>query len=476
VVRDELAAPDQAADGSRGDAEEGGHLLHGVEKRRLATGGDGGPGDVSIVLIPVAASFLRRSLGDRPLNDFVIGSVIPSSTASGCRRHARLYARRVPPPDPAAVAFENALLTAARGPRFWNAPALGPFRALTKLIREVASADPHTAQAALRIIHELHRVYEYARLHDDNWRDFGRHPKRVHDLRKEYLPKELVDLFDLAELMWPILPLVSFLRYNLAGTSWSLEQKMARMYEYAFIVLCTNPRAAGARELAPMEAALLLFCEHIVKGMGRRRHRWLKDEDAVSQLVDAILDVLKSRKRAVARYRGKARTIEEAATRTRRYMQRTIRRTAYKVMRERYSGKTDVPASTLNRWSRHPLQISVESPEHAQQIREEMRDRQTRPLPAGYVSEKTAAQTLGVARSTFSNALTRAERTFGFTRERRTLGKTPTTLISAEQLDLVRQCLPAKKGAATAPAPASAPPSSALGRVVRRRSTKTDPA
>jgi len=318
-----------------------------------------------------------------------------------------------------AAQFEAALIDTVSKLSLHEAePALAPFVALLHLLDQAAGADEHTAKDARSILSDLRRVYAWARAHDDNWPEWlaftregqpvdtrtGEAPaskpiwraKRVYLLKREYLPPDLADSYDLATRLWPVLPLIQFLHDAWASGQWTPEEITARLWEHGFIARCTKPKK--------MWPYIYSLARVTVKRMCRKFARL--DQDEIDIIAEDVANSLSRRNVSVSRYKAKANTIQDAAKGVRQYMEAAIRRRAKDVIRRHLDPSLAVPASTLRRWRKRG--IVPDNPAHAEDVRNDMKSRQTH-APPDRVSIAKAAEMFGRARSTTTNALRVAE-------------------------------------------------------------------
>ncbi|MRG96523.1 hypothetical protein [Polyangium spumosum] len=358
------------------------------------------------------------------------------------------------PQQDAAARFEAALIdTVSKLSTYEVEPALAPFVVLLHLLDRAADADEHTAKAAESILKDLRRAYAWVRTHDKNWPEWlaltkeGQpvdtrtgeapppkpiwQPKRVHVLRSEHLPPDLSHVHDLVTLLWPVLPLIQFLHDARASNAWKPEEITARVWEHAFVALCTKPKK--------MFPCIYDLARTIVRRMRRIFPRLEQDE--IDSIADDVACSFQRRNGSVSRYKARARTIPEAAKGVRRYMEAAIRLRAKDAIRTHLDPSFAVPASTLRRW-RRKLGIVPENPVHAEEVRRDMKSRQTH-APPDRVSIAKAAKMFGRARSTTMNALHVAEKKYNFTADR---GPDRTTIwLTHEQVRWLRECLPAPR-------------------------------
>ena len=363
-------------------------------------------------------------------------------------------------------AFEESVLAEVRRLSLRTTdPSRQPIALVVSLIITVVRGDDEQRRKALGALKHLHRVYQWIRTFDDNWTNPKR-PKRVLTLKAAHLPSWVGFTLEEADALWPVMPFASLvyerLRADLtapvevirgAGPLYPggvsvrrvsrdtdeeharlrkrAETLVARTYEYAFVLSCTQP----TRKLA---GAIYGLAQAVIRPM-RRTFRALNRERA-DEVAEAVMESFLARRLSVARYVARASTIDDALVRARTYMVAAIRRRAQAYLRPTLDQQVTVPASTERRW-RRKHGISVTTPEHEAQIRTQMKERQTR-ATAGGVSEAQAAKDLGRSRSVVHAALLEAERRHGLVVERDADGR---ARITGAQLRRIEECLPAPR-------------------------------
>jgi hypothetical protein len=255
-------------------------------------------------------------------------------------------------------------------------------------------------------------------------------PKRVHVLKGEHLPPDLSYVHDLVRVLWPILPLIQFLHDACASKAWTPEEITARVWEHAFVAICTKPQKMWPYiyDLARM------VVRRLCRGFSRL------EQDKIDSIAEEVVNSFQRRNGSVSRYKARARTIPEAAKGARQYMEAAIRLRAKDAIRTHLDPSFAVPASTLRRW-RRKLGIVPENPAHAEDVRKDMKSRQTH-APPDRVSIAKAAGMFRRARSTTTNALRVAEQKYNVTADR---GPDGTILLTHEQVRWLKTCLPAPR-------------------------------
>lgn len=342
-----------------------------------------------------------------------------------------------------AVAFERALVREfERGMADGKEHALEPLRLVVQLMKDTRSAEAAAAAAATTALRELHRLYQYVRSLDDNWRRDVRdgvtrgRPRRVHKISPATAPAALARHLGLVERFWPVLPFVSWLFER--SKKMPRAVAVSRFYEYGMLCMCTHPSANGR-----MLPYLHVLAEDLAERKAGRSRR-VDPAEVASGVVASFV----RRQAAVGRYRAAAKTRAEAAQNVRRYvtsamrkrmndvLSNTLTRTAW----ERASADTDasaaaVPASTRRRWAKQGFKVN--SPDEAAAVGAIMRERRQHSSEDRYSLASLAA---GVkrARSTVSKALATAEREHGFKAER---GSAKAFLLTAQQVRWVDEIL-----------------------------------
>ncbi len=342
------------------------------------------------------------------------------------------------PREPTASArFEGFLLEVARGPldSLAKEPALASMQGLLVVLDSLMSSDPNVAGPALDILRDLHMVFQWARARGDSWiwcqADARAEPagrlKRTLELRDEHVPARLKGTFELAQGMWPVLPLASWL-FDWLRSNLPAELVDARFHEYLFVLICTRPGTAGAatKWLHILAADQLKWLARTFPGL---------DHIAVAT---KVVESFERRPLPVRRYQARARTREEAAAKVRQYVVRSIRRRANDVIRRELEGAEVVPASTVRRWKMEGTVLT--SPDDAVRVRKEKQARQKH-VTDGCYSVAWVARTSKRARSVVQKALARAERRYGF--KARTGPRA--TLLTLDQVKLLAKFLPPRK-------------------------------
>lgn len=293
-------------------------------------------------------------------------------------------------------AFEDELHAYAGGQRD-DDPSLEAARVMLFLLVLENDENDANRSAARKKLRGLEEIFQRARLDDDNWRFTGAvgagvrgiRPKRTFALQPHHTPGDLSRLAPLAQLLWPLLPLLSFLRFHRGKTSWSGSEKYARFWHAVFVLAATNPATDS------MRAVVSGLAEVVVVRYVRGR-RLCVDQGA---LAERLAQNWLRRKSPVRRFNPKARTIQEAVTLTRNYVLQALERRLNDVLGD----EGQVAASTRRRWRKEGLRPT--SPTQVHDTREEKRARQRHTVAERY-SLAFVARTLGVSRSTVRKALT----------------------------------------------------------------------